>query len=135
MVVPVIAVVVAVAGPLYLYASVAEHMRIRVTARGLDVLATTSVVPVGVSIALWCVSVVLLVAAVVVLAGAVRSAGWASPVAVAGSGPGGATPAPESGPDADIDTDTDTDTGAVTATEPVAHGGSPVSHPDEEAGR
>ena len=140
-VVPVIAVVVAVAGPLYLYASVAEHMRIRVTARGLDVLATTSVVPVGVSIALWCVSVVLLVAAVVVLAGAVRSAGWASLPAVAGSDPGGATPAPGTGPVtggvaiSDTDTDAGTGSGAVAATEPVPHGGSPVSHPDEEAGR
>ena len=58
----------AVYGLLFTYGSIAEHSRIRVTALGLDVLATSSPVPVPVMVVGWVVAVVVLAVAVVVAA-------------------------------------------------------------------
>lgn len=58
----------AVYGLLFTYGSVAEHSRIRVTPRGLDVLAASSPVPVPVIVVGWVVAVVVLAVAVVIAA-------------------------------------------------------------------
>lgn len=50
----------------FVYANVAEHSRLRLTARGLDVISGTSPAPVALLIGLWVVALALLAAAVVV---------------------------------------------------------------------
>lgn len=85
-----VAVAVALYGPLYLYASFAEHGRVRVTPSGLDVLAASSPVPAAVCVALWCAALVVLT---VVVVGAARAGRPSSAGAVTSE------PAPERGPE------------------------------------
>lgn len=136
-VVPALAVVVALSGIVYAYASIAEHGRIRVTSRGLDELATTSAVPVGLPIALFVAALVVLVLAVVLAARASRALG---PAATDDTLPGVTATAPMTGVTATVPTTgataaapTIAPTGTVPATAPTAT--APRSAPDEEADR
>ncbi|PZE68094.1 glycosyltransferase family 39 protein [Curtobacterium sp. MCBD17_021] len=131
-IVPVVAAVIALYGPLYLYGSVAEHGRVRVTARGLDLLATTSPVPVLVSVVLWCAALVVLVVALV---GTARLARRSSADRPSGGEPSGDEPP----------ADASTDDRTAVERSPVgppsgllsSTGGTPTATPapDEEAAR
>jgi hypothetical protein len=68
LVVSAVGAALAVYGVLFVYASFAEHSRVRVTARGLDVLAASSPVAVPLLVVAWLVALAVLAAAVVLSA-------------------------------------------------------------------